>query len=55
MKKEVVENTVTVGSIVIAGACLMTGNCQIGVFVLGPVSVYHMCDLAKELLCKKRK
>jgi len=41
MKKQLKENGVIIGSMVIAGGCLLTGNCQLGALVLIPATLYQ--------------
>jgi len=54
MKQEIKENGVAIGSIVVAGACLLTGNCQIGLMVIIPATIYQAGITIKAVVKEKR-
>ena len=54
MKKETIEITATVGSIAVAGACVLTGSCQIGAIALAPITTYYGVETVKEMVEKRK-
>lgn len=54
MKKQIKENIVPVGALAVGGVCLLTGNCQIGLAVLLPATVYQGVAAVKEAVTNKK-
>jgi len=52
MKQKIKENSVAIGGIAIAGACLLTGNCQIGLMVIIPATIYQAGITIKSVIKK---
>jgi len=54
MKKQIKENIIPVGALAVGGVCLLTGNCQIGLAVLVPATVYQGVAVIKEVVVNKK-
>ena len=55
MKKQIKENIIPVGALSVGGVCLLTGNCQIGLAILVPATVYQGVIVAKEAVVNKKR
>ena len=55
MKKEIKENGVAIGAMGVAGVCLLTENCQIGLMVVIPATLYQAGAVMKDMLPRKTK